>query len=45
MKVLKKIIDWNQNLSIKNKVKYVLLAVSIMISLIFAGVNYFLTGS
>lgn len=45
MKLLKKVIDLNQNFSIKSKVKYVLISVCVLISLIFVGVNYLLTGS
>lgn len=44
-----KLPDWfnnlKQNMSIKNKVKYVLLAVSVLISFFFISVNYFFTGS
>lgn len=45
MKLLNLIISLNRNISIRNKVKYVLLAVCILISSIFVAVNYFLTGS
>ncbi len=38
-------VKWIRNISIKNKVKYVLLGVCVLISLIFVSVNYFLTGS
>jgi len=45
MNLSAKVINWFQNFSIRNKVKYALLGVSILISLIFVTVNYVLTGS
>ncbi|HPV39811.1 MAG TPA: methyl-accepting chemotaxis protein [Spirochaetota bacterium] len=45
MNLIKRLYDWVKNISIRNKVKYTLLGVCLIISLIFVAVNYFLTGS
>ena len=37
--------DWIANMSIRNKVRNILLAICVFISLIFVAVSYFLTGS
>lgn len=44
-RIFKFINEKNRNISIKNKVKYVLLAVCTLISLLFVAVNYSLTGA
>lgn len=45
MTLLTRVINRIHNASIRNKVKYVLLTVCILITLIFVAVNYLLTGS
>jgi methyl-accepting chemotaxis protein len=45
MNLIKRVYNRIKNISIRNKVKYVLLAVCLFISLIFVSVSYLLTGS
>ncbi len=45
MNLFRRLYDRIKNISIRNKVKYVLLTVCLFISLIFVAVNYLLTGS
>jgi methyl-accepting chemotaxis protein len=45
MRFINPLVDWIANMSIRNKVRNILLAVCIFISLIFVAVSYFFTGS
>jgi len=44
MAIISRLVDWIRNMSIRNKVRNILLAICIVISVIFLGVSYFVTG-